>query len=310
MGTVPGGGGVSVEFRPARRENLPLLLGVMGGTGSGKTYSAMRLSRGIAAHLGQERFALIDTENRRGLHYADEFAFDHADLKPPFRPSAYANAIETAASKGYGVILVDSMSHEWAGDGGCLDWHEEEMQGKPERKMTAWIKPKTEHRKMMTRLLTVPAHVILCFRAEQKVEMVKNGDKWEVIPKRSLTGLDGWIPICEKRLPFELTASFLLTADEPGVPKPIKLEAQHRPFVALDKPLDEQVGRALAEWAAGGTVAAPATDELVMELLGIVPDPDAVLKAVEEARASKSATQFAQWLERQLKRAREARVPA
>jgi hypothetical protein len=48
------------------------------------------------------------------------------------------------------------------------------------------------------------------------------------VPKASLTGLDGWIPIAEKNLPYELTASFLLMADKPGVPKPIKLQEQHQ----------------------------------------------------------------------------------
>ena len=41
---------------------------ISGGTGSGKTFSAMRLASGIA---GGKPFAVIDTENRRALHYAD-----------------------------------------------------------------------------------------------------------------------------------------------------------------------------------------------------------------------------------------------
>jgi len=154
------------------------------------------------------------------------------------------------------VILIDSFSHEHAGEGGLLDWHEEEFQrmgGRDAVKMTAWIKPKMSHKAMVNRLLQVNAHLLLCFRAEEKVDIVKNAQgKTEIVPKKTLTGLNGWVPISEKTLPYELTASFLLTADAPGVPKPIKLQSQHRPFFPLDKPISEDAGRRLAEWAQGG----------------------------------------------------------
>lgn len=246
------------QFIPAKREQVGLIIGVMGASGSGKTYSAMRLASGMS--MGK-RFAVIDTENKRGLHYADAFAFDHCDLREPFRPEAYMDAIVAADKAGYPVILVDSASHEWSGDGGVLDWQEEELtrmagddwKKRETCKMASWIRPKGSHKKMMSKLLQVNAHVILAFRAEEKIEMVKEDGKWKVVPKKSSVGLDGWMPICEKNMPYELTASFLLLPSAPGVPHPIKLQAQHRPMVPLDKPITEETGKALAEWAAGGT---------------------------------------------------------
>lgn len=260
---------MTFEFRPARRENVPLLLGVAGGTGAGKTFSAMLLAKGMS---GGRRFAVIDTENGRARHYADEFEFDSADLRAPFRPDRYADAIQAADDAGYPVIVVDSMSHEHAGDGGLLDWHEEEFKRLGSRdtvKFTAWIAPKLAHKAMVTRLLQVKAHVVLCFRAEEKIEIGKDASgKTVVRPKQSLVGLDGWLPVSEKTLPYELTASFLLTADAPGVPKPIKLQAQHRAFIPLDAPLSVETGARLAEWAAGGsspTAPKPAdTSEVVL----------------------------------------------
>ena len=71
--------------------------------------------------------------------------------------------------------------------------------------------------------------------------------------KKSLVGLDGWVPIAEKTLPFELTASFLLTADAPGYPKPIKLQEQHRALFPLDRPITEESGKLIAAWARGGS---------------------------------------------------------
>lgn len=254
--------GINYTFRPAKRENVGLLIGLAGGTGSGKTYSAMRLASGIVGP--GERFAVIDTEAGRAKHYADMFDFDHCDLRPPFTPDNYEGAIRAADAKGYKAIVVDSMSHEWAGEGGILDMQEAELdrmagddwKKRESCKMAAWIKPKMAHKAMVQRLLQVRAHLILCFRAEEKIVMERNPEtrKMEIHKKEGLTGLDGWFPISEKNLPFELTASFLLMADRPGYGIPIKLQEQHKPAFRLDKPLDEEAGALVREWASGGDV--------------------------------------------------------
>src|SRR5262249_42607776 len=101
------GGSMTIAFRPAVRENVNLLIGLIGASGGGKTFTAMRLAKGIA---GDKPFAVVDTEARRALHYADQFHFEHCDLKPPFSPTAYAEAIKAADDAKYPVILVDSAS--------------------------------------------------------------------------------------------------------------------------------------------------------------------------------------------------------
>ena len=252
---------MSFTFRKAIRENVGLILVYSGGTGSGKTFTAMQTASGIA---GDKPFAVIDTEAGRAKHYADRFHFDHGDMKPPFSPKAYEEAILAADAAGYPVIVVDSMSHEHAGEGGILDMHEAELdrmagddwKKREAVKMAAWIKPKTQHKHMVQRLLQVRAHIILCLRAEEKIEIVREPDeqgrmKTKIVPKKTATGLDGWVPICEKSLPFEATASFLLLASSPGVPLPIKLQEQHRALFPLDKPITEDSGRLIAQWAAG-----------------------------------------------------------
>jgi hypothetical protein len=250
--------GVTVTFTPAKREAIPLLLGIAGGTGSGKSLSALLLARGIAQ--GQP-FAYVDTENGRGLHYADAFPeMQHGRLDAPFRPERFTAAIADGSKhlagidRNHRVVVVDSFSHEWAGDGGCLDWKDELAGGSDAKAAAAWAKVKPAHKRMMTQLLALEAHVILCLRAEEKMDIVKD-DKGRIafVPKRTLPGgsLDGWVPITEKNVMYECTASFLLAADAPGVPRPMKLQEQHRPMVPLDRPLNEQVGSALAAWAAG-----------------------------------------------------------
>lgn len=242
------------EFRPAKREGVDLLIGLSGGTGSGKTYTAMRLATGIA---GDKPFAVIDTENGRAKHYADFFRFDHAELHAPFTPARYTEAILAAAAAGYNPVVVDSASHEWAGEGGVLEMQESELArlgGGDNVKLLSWVKPKGEHKRMVQRLLQLRTHVILCFRAEQKIDIKREGNKTVVVEKEGLTGIRGWFPVAEKNLAFELTVSLLLTQERPGVPIPIKLQEQHKHLFPEGQVITEATGAALAQWAAGGQV--------------------------------------------------------
>lgn len=272
---------MSFTFRPAKREGVTLLIGLAGASGSGKTFSAMTLAQGMA---GDSPFAVIDTEAGRAKHYADRFKFHHGDLTAPYTPERYKEAVMAADAAGYPVIVIDSASHEYAGEGGVLDMQEAEFQRMGARdavKMASWIKPKGEHKKFVTKLLQIRAHVILCLRADEKIEIrrVKGRDgreTMEVVPKTTLAGYRGWVPICEKSLPYELTASFVLIPDQPGVPHVIKLEAQHRPFFPLDKPITQEAGRQLADWARGGSAAptGPARQILSADVTG-TPSADA-----------------------------------
>jgi hypothetical protein len=315
---------MTVTFQPAKRQAIPLLLGVAGGTGSGKTFSALLLARGIAQ--GQP-FAFIDTENGRGLHYADAFPeMQHGDLKAPFRPQRYTEAIADGFAyladvpRLQRVVVIDSFSHEWTGDGGCLDWVDEITGGDAKKKGQAWATVKPAHRRMMTKLLALEAHLILCFRAEYgKVDIVRKDGKTEFVPKQTLPGgsLDDWFPLTEKGVPYELTASFLVVADAPGVPRPLKLQEQHRSMVPLDAPLSEETGRLLAAWAAGGAAPQPAVDEaaeLVAWLLENAQDDkrDAVQAAIA-SNAGKHAEYPARhvaWLREQRAKVESRRVAA
>lgn len=264
---------MSVTFKPAVREAVGLWINIIGASGSGKTFSALRLASGIS---GDKPFVVIDTESRRALHYADQFNFHHADLSAPFRPSAYAEAVKAADKAGYPVIVIDSGSHCWAGDGGVLDWHEEilekwagdDWKKREALKMAAWIEPKMDHKRMVSAFLQVRAHIILCLRAEEKIEMVKKDGKMVIQPKQSLSGKGGFIPICDKSLPFEATVSMLLHGENPGVPDFIKLQQQHKDLFPLDKPITEESGKLLAQWASGGDAKKP--DDLETKRTNVV----------------------------------------
>lgn len=305
------------QFRPATRVNVGILVGLSGPSGGGKTMSAMRMAQGIVGRDG--RFAVVDTEKGRALHYAPQegqepdfvstFRFDHAELNAPFHPASYSEAIQAADAADYRVIVVDSMSHEWAGDGGILDWQEMELdrmagddwKKREACKMAAWIKPKMAHKHMMQKLLQVRAHLILCFRAEPKIEMIREGGKTVIVPKQSLTGIEGYIPVTEKNLPFELTASFLVTSDAPGMPKPIKLQEQHRAMFPLDKPINEESGRRILEWASGGLTPSVITSDahtIAIQAAKTLDELKTVFAAAQvDARVARDAGRLARYVQ-------------
>lgn len=248
---------------------LPLLVGLCGPSGSGKTFSALRIASGIQSVVGGDIF-VIDTEQRRSLHYADRFAFKHVPFAEPFGALDYLEALRFAKKSGAGVVVIDSCSHEHDGPGGLLEQHEKEldrMAGNDWKKrdrvtMLAWQKPKAGRRKLIAALtseLDLPA--IFCFRAKQTTKPVKSPEgKIEPVDMGFTTiGADEWM--------FEMALSALLLpgscgvptwhSDKPGERLAIKLPEQ---FAWLrdppPAPLDEAVGRNLALWAKGGAAEA------------------------------------------------------
>lgn len=267
---------MSFTFRPATREKIGLLVGIAGASGSGKTYSALQIASGIAD--GSGRIAVIDTEASRALHYAPKrgekadpaagtFDFLHLDFPPPFEPPRYIEAIQAAEEAGATVIVIDSMSHEWAGEGGCSD-----MQGREAERMAtdrdgnmqawkveamtapAWKRPKLIHQRMMARLIQCRTHLIFCLRAQEKIRIVKkeNGKGTEIVPA-------GFQPICEKNFMFELSCSLTLHPETPGMPRfdlPRKLPRDILPVFPEGHLIGVDAGRLLREWAETGEARA------------------------------------------------------
>jgi len=237
------------DFKPAVRENVSLLIALAGASGSGKTYSALRLAKGLAP---SGKIAFIDTEARRGLHYADQFDFIHADMRPPFRPENFLAAIKAAEKAGAEVIIIDSFSHEYDGEGGIMDWAAE-IEAGGTKSPGNWKVPKLAHKKLMNALLQLRASVIFCLRADEKIRIAKENGKTVVEQL-------GWMPIAEKRFIFEMTASFTLTPTAPGIPQfdlPHKLQTQHRGMFPPGQTIGEKAGQDLAAWAKGGQPSAP-----------------------------------------------------
>jgi hypothetical protein len=252
------------QLNDGKRERVPLLIGLGGASGSGKTYSALRLAAGMQRVTGGD-IAVIDTEARRALHYADGFKFKHLDFQPPYSPRDYQAAIESCVALGSRVLIVDSLSHEHEGPGGVLEWHESELDrlagndpGKRNRvTFLAWAKPKAARRRLINTIVQLGVNAVFCFRAKQKIKLPKKGSG-----EREPVEL-GWVPIAGEEFVYEMTIHALLYPGSNGVPtwKPTlpgekmmtKLPAQFINLLKKEGPLSEDIGETMARWAAGDT---------------------------------------------------------
>lgn len=245
---------------PAVRTRVPLMIGLVGASGSGKTKSALRLAEGIKLAIGEQAgpIVFIDTESRRALHYASDHDFLHMEFPSPFDPLSYLDALKHAASLNPSVIIVDSMSHEHEGPGGVLEQHSAFLDRKAgddwgkrqSMSMLAWAEPKQQRRQLINGILQmdVPA-MIFCFRAKEKLKPVRGKEPEHL----------GWMPIAGEEFVYEMTTCALLTPnckgnatwnpEEKGSQSIVKLPGQFSNL--LNGQLDEEMGRAMAEWAAG-----------------------------------------------------------
>ena len=292
------GADMSVTFRPAVRGQTPILLGLAGPSRSGKTYSALRVALGLAGG-DPARVFVVDTESGRARQYVERFGrFMHLDLGAPFISERYLDAVSAAEQAGAQVIIVDSMSHEHEGPGGILEQHEDELRRmagddwqKRERvKFAAWIKPKRGHNRFVNTVLQVSCHMIFCFRAKDKLALVRN-DKGKQEPV-SL----GWQPICADRFEYEMSGMLVLPEGARGVPD---LQAQatglREPLDRMlepGKPLDEHVGKRLAHWSQGeAPTAGEAPPAGEARLVGDAADPRQTARAI----AGQGAEAFRAW---------------
>lgn len=277
------------EDKPAVRSRVPLLLGIVGPSSSGKTFSALRLATGMQRVIGGDIF-FIDTEHERGLHYADHFKFRHVDFKPPFSPLRYLAAIEHCVRKGAKILVIDSMTHEHSGEGGVMDQSEkmldrkcgDDWKAREKNLMLSLVRPKAERKKLNNAIVQLGINAVLCYRAQDKIKPVRGGEPLKL----------GWQPETTSPLHYDMTQRFLLTPGCDGVPsligdteaekRMVKNPAMFRDLFKIGQPLDEDTGEALARWAAGSSAPSP-LDGLIGRLVAC--DRAAVDGLKAEARA-------------------------
>lgn len=233
-----------IQIQKVQREGARILVMLAGVSGCGKTYTAIQLAYGMA-NGDANKVGFLDTENGRGKFYADTVPqpFLYGELKPPFSPARYIQAIEEFSKAGVEVLIIDSGSHEFEGIGGIQDIAEA---GNP--RLPNWNKAKAEHKKFMSALLNSPMHIILCLRAREKAKPEK-----QIVDGREKTVyVDlGLQPITEKNVVFEATASLMLH-DQGTRQDAIKVPAALQGILGRgDGYLTADDGKALRAWVDG-----------------------------------------------------------
>ena len=189
-----------MAFRTAERKKAKLRLGLVGPSGSGKTYSSLLIAKGIGG-----RIALIDTENGSGDLYAgmkDIPQYDISTMSAPYTVEKYLEAIKEAEQAGYSVIIIDSLSHAWAGEGGLLDKQGKIADSGRGNSYTAWRQVTPLHNQLIEKMLTSPCHIIATMRT--KVDYVVEADsKGKQVPKKI-----GLAPIQREGMDYEFTVVF------------------------------------------------------------------------------------------------------
>jgi hypothetical protein len=242
-----------MEIRKAIRQRAKLRLGLVGPSGSGKTFSALQLAFGLGGKVG-----MIDTEHGSGDLYAHLGDYDIIQLQAPYLVSKYLQAIKAFEAAGYDVIIIDSLSHAWAGEGGLLDKQGKIADSGQGNSYTAWRKITPEHNSLVEALLQSPAHVIATMRAKQDYVQEKDEKTGKTVVKKI-----GLAPVQRDGMEYEMS----LVMD---------IDAQHVATASKDRTglfdgqyfkITAETGRTLAEWLESGATPLPAASVRAIDFM-------------------------------------------
>jgi hypothetical protein len=187
-------------FKKAVRESAKLRLALTGPAGSGKTYSSLQIAKGLDGKI-----AMIDTERGSGALYANICDYDVLRIDPPFEPTKFLQGIKAAEDAGYNVLIIDSLSHAWAGEGGILTIHDRTAKA-VRNSFDAWREVTPQHNQLVDTILASTCHIIVTLRTKTGYEIITENGKTKV----SKVGL---APIQREGLEFEFTVVMDLSVE-------------------------------------------------------------------------------------------------
>ena len=264
-----------MEFTKAERRKAKLRLALTGPSGSGKTWGAL-----VIASVFGGKTAVIDTEKGSASLYTHLLDFDVLELGPPFTPERFLEAMHAAEKAGYTTLIIDSITPEWNGVGGCLELVTEVARAKYKGNQWAAFDDITpRHRKFLDALIQSPMHIIATMRSKTETAQVEDGGRKKVVK----LGMKA-----EQRDGAEYEFTTVLDLIHDGH---YATASKDRTGIFSDKnpqPITAETGRALMAWLESGADAPPpppaaaAKGKKAVELM----DPDllaADIKSIEEA---------------------------
>jgi len=246
-----------LTFTPARRTKSHARVALDGPSGSGKTWTALTIATGLTGHDG--RIAVIDTEHGSASKYATNttttspgaWAFDSCELTS-FSPTTLIESLAVAADAAYDVVVIDSLSHFWAGADGMLEQVDRSQRtGTDRHGMSGWKAMAPTERAMIEAMLAYPGHIIVTLRVKSDwvEETGRNG-------KRQMIKV-GTRPVQRDGIEFEFDIVASMDADNTMTVTKSRCPAMSGKVI--QHPTDA-VGVDLAQWLSDGTDAPTATD--------------------------------------------------
>jgi hypothetical protein len=269
------------SFQKAQRIVKKARIGLCGAAGSGKTLSALKIACGLGAKI-----ALVDTENNSSVLYADRIDFDVLNIEPPFEIGKYIKAIHQAEAAGYDVLILDSISHAWAGEGGLLDTQGKMADGGM-NSFTAWRKLTPQHNAFIEAMIRSKVHLIATMRSKMDY-VVETNEKGKSVPKKV-----GLAPVQREGMDYEFDIVFDLDLNHNV--QSTKDRSSLFDGRLVSKP-DEKIGKQILEWLDRGQQPMAAVNPLPTRTPLF--NESGLLTGEKETRAMLDAIQKADTIER------------
>ncbi len=221
-----------MNLRKAERKQARMRMSLQGPSGSGKTYGALKIAFGLCGDWS--KICVIDSESTSSDLYAHLGHFNVLGIGVPFSPEMYIEAIELAEKAGMEVIILDSISHEWEGEGGILQIHS----NMPGNSFTNWNKVTPRHNAFVQKMLQSKAHIIATIRT--KMDYVLNEKNGKQVPEK--VGLKG---VTRDGMDYEFTLVLDLDIKHNAT------ASKDRTGVFMDKPafvISEETGQTITSW--------------------------------------------------------------
>lgn len=233
------------RIQVAQRGQSKLRIGLSAPSGAGKTYSGLLLAKGLVGEWS--KIGLIDSETGRAHLYSDLGKYNIIPMRPPYTPESYIEAIREFEEAGVEVIIIDSMSHEWDGEGGCLQLNEKLAIAKYKgNTWSAWSETTPRHQHLLDVITSSSCHVITTVR--NKVETIMVDGRVKKV---------GMKDVQREGLEYELTVNFNIDRDSHMVMASkdnTNLFEGKDPFV-----ITEETGKMLRDWVLSGAADETAT---------------------------------------------------
>src|SRR5690554_4996607 len=236
-----------MELKKAERQQVKLRVGLSGPSGFGKTYSALLLGYGITGDY--TKIAVIDTENQSASLYSHLGEYNTLNLIQPYSPEFYIKAIEMCEKAQIEVIILDSISHEWNGKGGCLDIHE-----KLGGRFQDWAKVTPRHQAFIDKILQSKCHIITTVRTKVDYSMDQDGNGKTKVTKHGLK------EVTREGFEYELTVNFELINGNH-----LASASKDRTGLFANKPefiINAATGKKLMKWCNNGAELEEARSEI------------------------------------------------